>query len=156
MPNSIGNGGRPTAEVTRDDAETVRWALALARAARNPLLPGMLCLIGLVVLGFAALALAWRGAAGAGPVPLQTPHLVSGGLTGVALVAVGAGLSAVHAERRDRAIARHEMDKFLGEVAALACSVAIRRSISIERVSQNEHSTVQRRRRGGRSRRTER
>lgn len=44
----------------------------------------------LVLAGFVAVVLGWRGVAGTLAVPVQVPYLVSGGLGGLALI-VGAG-----------------------------------------------------------------
>jgi hypothetical protein len=74
---------------------------------RLPTLPALSPLptyIGIAVaaIGFAVLAFAWGKVAGiADNVALQMPYLVSGGLTGLALVMVGVTIVNVAAKRRD-------------------------------------------------------
>jgi hypothetical protein len=76
-------------------------------ADRLPTLPALSPLptyIGVAVaaIGFAVLAFAWGKVAGiADNVALQMPYLVSGGLTGLALVMVGVTIVNVAAKRRD-------------------------------------------------------
>lgn len=115
-------GKLPPPELRETDPDTLRRALALVRALRDPALPGLLFLSGLAALGFAALILGWRGAAATPYVPLQVPFAVSGGLVGVAVVAVGALLASVLEERRDRARAAGEVDAVALEIAEFARS----------------------------------
>lgn len=105
--------------MNRDDAATLRRAIALVRFVRDPALPGLLLGAGLVVAGFAMLVLAVFGVAGVEFVPLQSPYLLSGGVGGLALVAVGVVVFTVQAERRDLTDARHEIDRLGREVIAL-------------------------------------
>jgi hypothetical protein len=76
-------------------------------ADRLPTLPALSPVptyIGIAVaaVGFAVLAFAWGKVAGiADNVALQMPYLVSGGLTGLALVMVGVTIVNVAAKRRD-------------------------------------------------------
>jgi hypothetical protein len=58
--------------------------------------------IAVAAIGFGVLAFAWGKVAGiADNVALQMPYLVSGGLTGLALVMVGVTIVNVAAKRRD-------------------------------------------------------
>ena len=57
----------------------------------------------LVVAGFVAFALGWRGAAATLDVPVQVPYLVSGGLAGLALILAGVVLVIVQLGRREAA-----------------------------------------------------
>jgi hypothetical protein len=59
--------------------------------------------VGFIVLGFAAVFLGWNGAASSDRVPSQFPYLLSGGVTGLCLVVVGAALLLVQNQREDRA-----------------------------------------------------
>lgn len=54
--------------------------------------------------GFVAIFLGWNGAASYDRVPAQFPWLISGGVTGLALVVIGAALLIVENNRRDRAL----------------------------------------------------
>ncbi len=54
--------------------------------------------------GFVAIFLGWNGAASYDRVPAQFPWLISGGVTGLALVVIGAALLIVENNRRDRAV----------------------------------------------------
>lgn len=59
-----------------------------------------------VVAGFVALGVAWRGAAALVAVPLQVPFVVSGGLAGLGLVGAGVGLLRIHLDRCEAAAER--------------------------------------------------
>lgn len=101
------------------DSETLRRAIAVVRALRDPALPGLVFLLSLIIVGWVALAVTVFEMAEARFVPLQTPHLVSGAFGGAALLTVGALLAAVQAERRDRAQAVREMQQTVDAVTAL-------------------------------------
>src|SRR5689334_16718033 len=58
----------------------------------------------LCALGMGAVALAWGGAASSTTVALQIPHIVAGGLIGMALVVIGLAVTAIAAQRRDAAL----------------------------------------------------
>lgn len=106
------------------DSETLRRAIALVRVLRNPALPGLVFLLGLVVAGCSALILTVFTIADTPYVPLQMPFLVSGGFTGVAFIAAGALLAAIQAERHDRVLARLQMQEAVDELSAFVRSVA--------------------------------
>lgn len=108
------------------DSDTLRRALALIRALRDPALPGLVFLPLVALIGCAALVVALVGTAGTPYVALQLPYVVSGGFGGVALVVIGALLTAVQAERRDRVAATVDMRDMVTEVCALT-SAARRR-----------------------------
>ncbi|GAA5120257.1 hypothetical protein [Haloechinothrix salitolerans] len=109
------------------DSETLRRALALVRAWRDPALPGLIFLVAMAVAGAAAVAYTVFRVADTPYVVLQLPFVVSGGLGGAALVVVGAMLAGVLAERRDRAIARAEMSDIVDELCAVIHLVTERR-----------------------------
>lgn len=79
--------------------------------------------IGMIVGGFALIALAWNGAASIGYVQGQFPYLLSGGLGGLGLIGVGAGLLFVQVQRElDAEEARayqHVVDTLRQTVTAL-------------------------------------
>ena len=58
--------------------------------------------IGYIVAGLALIFLGWNGAASYDRAESQIPYLISGGLAGLALVIVGAGLLVVQALRAGR------------------------------------------------------
>lgn len=120
VPNEV-RVGEQTGE-----PETLRRAIALVRVLRDPALPGVLFLLSLAAIGCVVLALAVHGSAGTPWVPLQVPYLVSGGFGGGALVAAGALLAALQAERRDHASERIETQRMLDELSVLARGVAQR------------------------------
>jgi hypothetical protein len=96
--------------------------------SRDPAVPSFALFAGLVVGGFAAIALGWRVAARTLYVALQVPALVSGAVGGVVLVALGAGLANVQAGRRLAAVERLETEALLDEAHALVASMKGRRS----------------------------
>jgi hypothetical protein len=59
--------------------------------------------LGFCLAGFVAIFLGWNGAASFDRVPAQFPWLISGGVTGLALVVIGSALLVVENNRRDRA-----------------------------------------------------
>lgn len=60
--------------------------------------------IAIATIGFALLAVTWGAVADETNVALQVPYLVSGGLTGLALVLVGLTVVSIAARRRDAAL----------------------------------------------------
>ena len=70
--------------------------------------------IAVIAAGFLLLGLAWGGVAGKANVAEQVPYLVSGGLTGIALVIVGVTIVNVAAKRRDSAL-RDQQIQILAE-----------------------------------------
>lgn len=70
----------------------------------RPIRPTLLYVgIVLVAAGFALIAFSWGQVAGLESVPLQLPYLLSGGLTGLGLIIVGATAVNIHAKRREAA-----------------------------------------------------
>lgn len=70
--------------------------------------------IAVAAIGFALIAIAWGAVAGQTNVALQVPYLVSGGLTGLALVMVGLTVISVAARRRD-AMLREQQTRLLAD-----------------------------------------
>ncbi|WP_034270625.1 hypothetical protein [Haloechinothrix halophila] len=108
------------------DSETLRRAIALARAWRDPALPGFAFLLLLAVTGSVVLVITVVATTGTPYVALQLPYVISGGFGGVALVAIGALLAAVQAERHDRVAAIEQTREVVDEVCALT-GAALRR-----------------------------
>lgn len=83
---------------------------------------GTLLFVALLSGGFAAIALGWKVAARTLFVPGQVPAVVSGGLGGLALVLLGAGLLSVHAGRSLAAQEREAFEELLDEAAGLVAA----------------------------------
>lgn len=106
--------------MTEDNEDSrVSRILRRFRFLRDPVVPGLILMGALVGTGFLVLLLTWVGAAGTLYVPLQMPHIVSGGLGGLALIGLGAVLIYVQWARRDDAAKRRLTDELLDEAAAL-------------------------------------
>lgn len=86
---------------------------------RDPAFPSLALFAGIVLAGFLAIGFGWRVAARTLFVPAQVPAIVSGGLAGLALVLIGAGLITVQAERRASALERAQTEDLLDEASAL-------------------------------------
>jgi hypothetical protein len=68
--------------------------------------------LGLALVGFVLIAVAWNGAADLDYVQGQFPYLISGGLTGIGLIVVGVGMiiiQTMRAEADDRAAQMDEL-----------------------------------------------
>lgn len=94
----------------------------------DPVAPSLLLFAGIVLSGFVAIGIGWRVAARTLFVPFQTPALVSGGMGGLALVVLGAGLASTQASRRIAAMERAETEAVLDEAASLVEALRGRRS----------------------------
>ena len=102
------------------DSDTLRWAVDAARFVRNPVFPGVVFAVVLVVMGFGALLLSGWGAHGQYYVALQVPFLISGGFGALGLVVTGAFLTSLLGNRRDAAMADQEYDAVLKQITELA------------------------------------
>lgn len=109
----------PEGEQPAVDSDTLRRAVTLVRLWRDPALPGLVFSIVVALAGMTGIAFTVWKVAGDPYVPLQMPFLVSGGLGGAALVVMGAVVGAVLAERRDRAMARIEMQDAVDEAVSI-------------------------------------
>ena len=85
----------------------------------DPVTVSMWVAAGLVLAGFVAIALGWRGAAATLDVPVQVPYLVSGGLAGLALILGGVVLVLVQLGRREAADERELVAGVLAEAHAV-------------------------------------
>ena len=97
----------------------VQRALAFVRLLRDPALPGLLLMSAMVLVGFGALVLGWRGAARTVYVALQLPHIASAALGGLALIGLGVGLFNLQMDRRYVAREQELSDEILDEIAAV-------------------------------------
>lgn len=97
----------------------VRRALNVVRWLRDPALPGLLIMVGIVIGGVVAIYFGWRGAARTIYVPLQLPEIVSGGLGGIALVGLGLALFDLQMTRHELALERRQNADILNEIASL-------------------------------------
>jgi hypothetical protein len=104
-----------TVTVTGGAEEREPRALTDRVPALRPLSP-VPTYLGIVVtaLGFVLIAFAWGAVAGQTNVALQMPYLVSGGITGLALVMVGLTVVSVAARRRDAAL-REQQTRLLAD-----------------------------------------
>ena len=76
--------------------------------------------IGYILAGIVLIFLGWNGAASYDRVESQMPYLISGGLAGIALVILGAGLLVVQAQRAGRASVEAELAELREAVERLA------------------------------------
>lgn len=97
---------------------------------KDPAAPSLLLFAALVVAGFTAIGIGWKVAARTLVVPYQTPALVSGGMGGLTLIILGAGLANVQAGRRLAAIEREETESLLDEASALVDAVRAKRGLT--------------------------
>jgi cytochrome c biogenesis protein CcdA len=91
--------------------------------------PGYYVGVGLIALGFSLIAYTWGRVAGTLSVALQLPYVISGGLTGLALVVVGATVISVATKRRDAALRARQLDELaqvLGQIASAATAAGAR------------------------------
>lgn len=79
--------------------------------------------LAVVGVGFAVLAFTWGQVAGEALVARQLPYIVSGGLTGLALVVVGTALCVVAAWRAERQADQWELERICSLVREVADSV---------------------------------
>lgn len=73
----------------------------------------------MIVLGFAAIGFGWIGAAATLFIPTQLAYAVSGSLTGIALIGVGAAVLNAHANRIASADRSHELDRITDDTVEL-------------------------------------
>ena len=82
--------------------------------------------VGLVVVGFLLIFLAWNGAAEKDFVQGQFPYLLSGGLSGMGLILCGLALAASQAHRKDMLSLQDRIDELIATVNANAGGGAAR------------------------------
>lgn len=79
--------------------------------------------IGLIVVGFATIALGWRGAAATLFVPTQVAFAVSGGLAGLALIGGGCAILTTQLNRILAADATHDLEVVLERTAGVVAAL---------------------------------
>jgi hypothetical protein len=75
--------------------------------------------LSLIVGGFVAIGLGWKGAAASLIVAEQLPYLLSGGVGGLALIVTGSGILTVQANRYWNARERARLDLVLARATAV-------------------------------------
>jgi hypothetical protein len=85
--------------------------------------------IGVSAIGFVLIAIAWGQVAGETLVSRQLPYLVSGGITGLALVMVGMTVVSVAARRRDATLREQQNELLADALRELAISLEERREV---------------------------
>ena len=108
---------KPEAQPQHD--ALLRRALTFVKLLRDPALPGLLLMSAMVIVGFGALYLGWRGAARTIYVALQLPDVASAALGGLALIGLGIGLFNLQMDRRNVAREQELTDEILDEVASV-------------------------------------
>jgi hypothetical protein len=92
------------------------WVASL----RDPGIQAAVVLGLLAAIGFAMLALGWRGVARTVYVPLQMPWFVSAGMAGLGLLGMALGAWSIHLGRRDDAAHRLAVEDAVRTAAGLA------------------------------------
>jgi hypothetical protein len=67
--------------------------------------------LALIAIGLVVIGVAYNAVASQTALLAQVPYIVSGGLTGLALVVVGAAVLVVHSARQDRALLETKLDQ---------------------------------------------
>lgn len=105
----------------------------LARRLADPVIMSSLFAALLVLLGFAAILLSWKGAAATLAVAIQSAYVTSGALAGLGLIALGVGILHVQGSRWLDARERAELDDFVKEARRLLATVHSLRSKGYDR-----------------------
>jgi hypothetical protein len=112
--------------MTTGVSETVKRERAQSLLS-GPALPSLLVFAGLILAGFAAMAIGWRVAARTLDVATQVPAIVSGGVGGLVLVVIGTGLFLAQAGRARSADDRADADELLDRVSEVVQALRARR-----------------------------
>jgi hypothetical protein len=80
--------------------------------------------LGVIVLGFLLILLAWNGAAGLDYESGQVPYVISGGAGGVGLIVVGAALLVAESNRRDRSVLQQQLEELNASIARLSAATS--------------------------------
>jgi membrane protein implicated in regulation of membrane protease activity len=99
------------------------FVISVRRHTGNSFL--MSCIVAglLTAAGFGAFYLAWRGAAATLVVAVQISYLISGGLTGLALLTTGIGILSIQTTRRFAAHEDRELDNVLDKALKVLAEV---------------------------------
>jgi len=87
--------------------------------------------VAVLLIGFVVIFLGWNGAASFNDLRQQFPYLISGGIAGLALVAVGAALLLVEALRTERAELQASVDDLRRAIEAMSASAPAAASASV-------------------------
>lgn len=79
--------------------------------------------VGVALMGFAVIGLAWNSASELDFIQGQFPYLVSGGLTGIGLIVVGVGVLLMEILRRDGAERAVQMERLASSLAQLSTTL---------------------------------
>ena len=93
------------------------------RWTQEPAVPGLALFLAIAAAGFVTMGIGWKVAARTLVVGHQMPALVSGGMGGLALVFIGAGLATIHAHRRLAADERARTDVVLEEADRVLAAI---------------------------------
>lgn len=96
-------------KVDQMDSASLRWAIDAARLVHNPVFPGAVFSVVLIVIGAGILAFSAWGIVDQYYVALQFPYFISGGFGALGLMITGAVLGSVLGNRRDNSMADEEM-----------------------------------------------
>jgi hypothetical protein len=97
--------------MTTTEIDAPRRRVQLRLPSLDPSSPALTWIgLGVTALGFAVIAFSWGKVAALLDVSLQLPYVVSGGLTGLALVVVGMTAVNVAARRQDGAERAREVE----------------------------------------------
>lgn len=80
--------------------------------------------VAVLLVGFVVIFLGWNGAASFNDLRQQFPYLISGGIAGLALVAVGAALLLVEALRTERAELQSSVDELRRAIESMGATSA--------------------------------
>lgn len=95
----------------------------MKRFLRDEFQVSMAVLGALMVAGFVAIAIGWRGVAGSLVVAVQLPYAVSGVFGGIAVIGFAAGLMSLQLSRRREAEERAEFARLVSASANLLAAV---------------------------------
>jgi hypothetical protein len=93
------------------------------RFAADEFRVSMVVLAALVVAGFVAIGIGWRGVADSLIVAVQLPYAISGVFGGIAVIGFAAGLISVQLGRRRAAEERAEFGRVVSSAADLLAAV---------------------------------
>ena len=81
--------------------------------------------VAVLLIGFVVIFLGWNGAASFNDLRQQFPYLISGGIAGLALVAVGAALLLVEALRTERAELQSSIDDLRRAIESMSTTSSV-------------------------------
>lgn len=91
----------------------------LRELLHDPLVVSVATAVAMVIAGFAAIAVGWRGAAAEVGVWRQVPYAVSGAIGGLGLVGLGLAVVDLQFDRRAAAREQDDLDALIRRASAL-------------------------------------